>query len=35
MRQLRNLDREALLAMINGEDCITIWPPEAEQLERD
>jgi hypothetical protein len=34
MRQLRNLDREALLAMINGDDCITIWPPEAEPPER-
>jgi hypothetical protein len=29
MQQLHNLDREALISLITGEDTITIWPPEA------
>jgi hypothetical protein len=33
LRQLENLDREAVMAVLRGERCITLWPPE--ELEKE
>ena len=33
LKELQNLDREALLALITGEDCITLWPREEDEPE--
>jgi len=30
IRQLMNLDKEATLALLKGENCLTLWPRQAE-----
>jgi hypothetical protein len=31
LKQLQNLDREAVLALIKGDDCVTLWPPQPDE----
>jgi len=33
MKQLLNLDREATFALLKGEHCLTLWPPQDEEGE--
>ncbi len=30
MKQLENLDTAAMLAVLKGENCVTLWPPQAD-----
>ena len=31
LRQLENLDRQAMLDLLKGEHCVTVWPPQKTQ----
>ena len=33
MKQLHNLDREATFALLRGEHCLTLWPPQPDEGE--
>lgn len=35
MKQLFNLDREATYALLRGEHCLTLWPPQDEEEETE
>lgn len=35
LKQLQNLDREAMFALLKGENCVTLWPRQAEEGPQD